>query len=53
MDTALRDHLARALGWAEAHMSVDDAVADLAEPCAGAWRPACPIPRGNCSSTSA
>jgi uncharacterized damage-inducible protein DinB len=29
MDTALRDHLARALGWAEAHMSFDDAVADL------------------------
>jgi hypothetical protein len=32
MDTALRDHLARALGWAEAHMSLDDAVADLAPP---------------------
>jgi uncharacterized damage-inducible protein DinB len=29
METALRDHLARALGWAEAHMSLDDAVADL------------------------
>ena len=29
MNTALRDHLARALGWAEAHMSFDDAVADL------------------------
>jgi hypothetical protein len=29
MDTALRDHLARALGWAEAHMSFDDAVAEL------------------------
>ena len=29
MDTTDRDHLARALGWAEAHMSFDDAVADL------------------------
>lgn len=29
MDTAARDHLARALGWAEAHMSLDDAAADL------------------------
>src|SRR5437868_11836795 len=29
MDSATRDHLARALGWAEAHMSFDDAVADL------------------------
>jgi len=29
MDTALRDHLARALGWAEAHMSFDEAIADL------------------------
>ena len=35
MDTALRDHLARALGWAEAHMSLDDAAADLAEPLRG------------------
>jgi uncharacterized damage-inducible protein DinB len=35
MDTALRDHLARALGWAEAHMSLEDAVADLAEPLRG------------------
>jgi uncharacterized damage-inducible protein DinB len=29
MDTALRDQLARALGWGEAHTSLDDAVADL------------------------
>src|SRR5262245_11458009 len=29
MNTALRDHLARALGWAEAHMSFDEAAADL------------------------
>jgi uncharacterized damage-inducible protein DinB len=35
MDTALRDHLARALGWAEAHMSLDDAVADLPAPLRG------------------
>jgi uncharacterized damage-inducible protein DinB len=30
MNSAARDHLAQALGWAEAHMSFDDAVADLA-----------------------
>ena len=35
MDTALRDHLARTLGWAEAHMSLEDAVAHLAEPLRG------------------
>jgi uncharacterized damage-inducible protein DinB len=29
MEPAVRDHLARALSWAEAHMSLDDAVADL------------------------
>ena len=29
MDTAQRDQLARALGWAEAHMSLDDAARDL------------------------
>ena len=32
MDTAFRDHLARALGWAEAHMSLEDAATDLPEP---------------------
>ena len=30
MNSAARDHLAQALGWAEAHMSFDDAVDDLA-----------------------
>jgi len=29
MDAAFRDHVARALSWAEAHMSLDDAVAGL------------------------
>jgi hypothetical protein len=29
MDTALRDHLARALAWGEAHLSLEDAVGDL------------------------
>jgi uncharacterized damage-inducible protein DinB len=42
MDTAHRDHLARALGWAEAHMSLDDAVADLAEPLRGRVPPGLP-----------
>ena len=35
MDTDLREHLARALGWADAHMSLDDAVADLPAPLRG------------------
>jgi hypothetical protein len=35
MDTALRDHLARALAWGEAHTTVEDAVADLPEPLRG------------------
>jgi uncharacterized damage-inducible protein DinB len=35
MDSDLREHLARALGWAEAHMSLDDAVADLPAPLRG------------------
>ena len=35
MDTDLREHLARALGWADAHMSFDDAVADLPAPLRG------------------
>jgi uncharacterized damage-inducible protein DinB len=29
MDTSLRDYLARALSWAEAHTSLEDATADL------------------------
>ncbi len=35
MDTPLRDHLARALAWGEAHTTVEDAVADLPEPLRG------------------
>jgi hypothetical protein len=35
MDTALRDQLARALGWGEAHLSLEDAVADLPAPLRG------------------
>lgn len=35
MDTALRDHLARALAWGEAHTTFEDAVADLPEPLRG------------------
>jgi uncharacterized damage-inducible protein DinB len=35
MEPAVRDHLARALSWAEAHMSLDDAVADLPAPLRG------------------
>jgi uncharacterized damage-inducible protein DinB len=35
METDVRDHLARALSWAEAHMSLDDAVADLPVPLRG------------------
>ena len=35
MDQDLRDHLARSLGWGEAHMTFDDAVADLAPPLRG------------------
>jgi uncharacterized damage-inducible protein DinB len=35
VEPAVRDHLARALSWAEAHMSLDDAVADLPAPLRG------------------
>jgi uncharacterized damage-inducible protein DinB len=35
METDVRDHLARALSWAEAHMSLDDAVVDLPVPLRG------------------
>lgn len=35
MNPALRDHVARLLGWEEAHASFDTAVAGLAEPLRG------------------
>ena len=35
MDQDFRDHLARSLGWGEAHMTFDDGVADLAPPLRG------------------
>lgn len=35
MDTAFRDHLARALEWGEAHGTLEDAVAELPTPLRG------------------
>ncbi len=35
MDTSLRDQLARALAWGDAHSSFDDALAGLADPLRG------------------
>ena len=35
MDTAFRDHLARALEWGEAHGTIEDAAADLPAPLRG------------------
>src|SRR3954447_26011366 len=42
MDTDLRDHLARALGWAEAHPSLDAAVEGLPAALRGRTPPALP-----------
>jgi hypothetical protein len=42
MDTALRDHLASALAWGEAHTAFEGAVADLPGPLQGRTPPGLP-----------